>query len=166
VILGIAGWGSALFCLVMSVHVIWWHFAKPKKEILVLLGTFFDLPFLILLMAWLAADVALLSCAAVYGWHLALALIYIQTYPAIKSQIPTFDILFHLDQANRGLTHGEMIKELDQESKLFTDKVEELKNDGLVQDDGKNYSLTPAGQALAGVYALYRRILGLSPGKG
>ncbi len=155
-----------LFMGVFMLHVAVWRLFRVCREMLLLALLFLAVPgvalVVVLVAGWLAPAETLAMALMVYSLSVA----YIQTYPGLKDDIPSFRILMLLDQAGReGLTESEILARIGEQS-LFAFKVAELENDSLVIRDGDRVRLTPAGRILATVFRSYRRLLGLGLGKG
>jgi len=103
------------------------------------------------------------SLGAALLW-LALAAAYIQTYPALKEDIPSFRLLLLLEK-HPGMSKEAIIEAMKQEN-LFSAKLDELENERLVVEKKGKVALSPAGRKLANLFYYYRKILGLKPGEG
>tara|TARA_B100000315_G_C14439903_1_gene524218 strand:+ start:495 stop:905 length:411 start_codon:yes stop_codon:yes gene_type:complete len=98
--------------------------------------------------------------------HYAMSLAFIQTYPVLRIEIPTFKILLLLKEANsKGLTKLELSEQIS-ESEMFRDRVMDLSNDDLISYNDGIIGLKPLGRFLAQIFYHYRRLLGFSPGGG
>lgn len=160
------GFGLAVFFAFWVLHLLWWRWSRPKGEIRPLVAVFLLLPGVLFLGIhrfypfWGALDLAL-----AFTVHLALAVVYIQTYPAIASTIPSFRILIGVHAAKEGLSVPE-IERLFAQGELIGSRVELLGEDGLVRSGEKGPRLSAFGQLLAVVFLTYRRFLGLQRGQG
>jgi hypothetical protein len=160
-----------IFFAVFLIFFFLWRFCRPKKKILVLLIIFLFLPaiyfmvYLILLNHKVDGS-ELLNFIALVEIYYAVALMFIQTYPVLRIEIPTFRILMLLD-SNRGngLSKSQLMEFMG-EKHLFTDRIEDLEKDGLVVLDHRKIILSPTGRLLAMIFLLYRRLLGFKIGLG
>jgi len=155
-----------LFMGVFILHVAIWRLFRVRREMMLLAALFLVMPGGALVTAlafgWLMPVEMLATALMLY----ALSVAYVQTYPGLKDDIPSFRILMLLDQAGReGMTKSDILDRIGEQS-LFVFKVAELESDGLVVWDGDSVRLTPAGRILAAVFSSYRRLLGLGLGKG
>jgi hypothetical protein len=159
--------GVGLFVVMLALQVLVWRLLRVRREIAWLFGLYLAIPGVlgISLCAMRAAEP--LSILAVGLLYLALAAAYIQTYPALRENIPSFRILLLVDRhSESGLSESEIVARLRGEG-LFQTKVDDLVRDGLARKapDGK-LQATGSGAFLAGVFRAYRNLLGLRIGKG
>lgn len=159
--------GLIFFVLALVSHVLLWKFLKIKKE-MACLALLFLLITPLLLAGFFAARQALPSEFYASGMiYLSLALAYLQTYPALKTEIPTFRILLLIHKAKGGgLTIGEIEKNLSGDAELYNLKMTELQADRLLDRREGRWALKRAGVFLADTFILYRRLLGLKGGRG
>ena len=160
--------GFLLFIAMLILHLLIWRSFQVEKEIFSLLFIFLVVPFLFLfLMVQMNfCEVKVMISTGIL--YFSLALVYLETYPALKTEIPSFRILVLIhQQKNQGLEESQIIKSFSNESELFSDKVIELKKDSLVtlKEDGY-IGLTFAGSLLAVLFMFYRRLLRLEWGQG
>ena len=153
-------------CLVF--FLISLKFYRPKKEIFYLFIIFIICPTIyycfVLLDGGFQQDI--IELIVVIEIHYAISLAFIQTYPVLKIEIPTFKILSLLKNAkNTGLTKSNL-KELMFEDELYINRLVDLKNDGFISQNGDIVSLKPSGKILAEIFIYYRRLLGFSTGRG
>jgi len=160
------GFGFFVFATFWILHLLWWRLCRPKGEIRPLVLVFLVAPGLLFLGInrfypfWGTLDLAL-----AFFVHLALAVVYIQTYPAIASTIPSFRILIGVHASKGGLSVPE-IEGLFAQGELIGSRVELLGEDGLVRSGEKGLELSSFGRLLAVVFLTYRRFLGLQRGQG
>lgn len=158
--------GIGLFVAALITHVLLWNMFRVKKEVLWLAVVFVVIP-LVALAALRAAGYleTATSTIAIGLLHMALAVAYIQTYPALREDIPSVHILMRVHSQPNGLSREEILGQLDGARFLET-KVEDLENDAFVVSRGGILHLTPVGTVLAVIFGLYRRLLGIQSGKG
>lgn len=155
-----------LFMGVFALHVAVWRLFRVRREMVLLALLFLAIPGVALVAALVSGLLAPVETFAAALMLYALSMAYIQTYPGLKDDIPSFRILILLDQAgSEGMTESEILGRIGEQS-LFAFKVAELEGDSLVIRVGDRVRLTPAGRILATVFRSYRRLLGLGLGKG
>jgi hypothetical protein len=161
-------WAAATFVIVFIIHVLAWRILKPRNDINALGWVFGVVPLLAgigLLVAfqdrsWLA-DFALSALL-----YFAIAAAYIQTYPGMRSNVPTLVIVNLIGRSKSGLTI-EQIKQVLTQQQMVQDKVEELADEGFVTiGSDQSIHLTTRGRTLASIFIVYRRLLGLNEGAG
>ena len=144
-----------------------WKVFRVKQEIFFLLLCFFAFP---LITWWIVYQMRIwtdLEAAAVLAFTMALSMGYPATYPAIKRENPTFEILFMLKNSGaRGLSRDEIMKEMCRGSDLFEAKVDELRSDIFVNYKNNQFRLTRLGALAAVFFSFYRKLLGLERGPG
>ena len=156
--------GILLFSVVLVAHVLLWRVVRIKREIFWLFTIFLLCPLLLVVATVVGGYEGVKEAIAIALTQISLAVVYIQTYPALKSDIPTFRILLLLQQMHE-LTEEEILRQMDQ-AHLFDEKLIELESDSLiVQQDGK-LVLSPLGKIIAMLFAYYRNLLGLKTGTG
>ncbi len=159
--------GVGAFLALLAVQVFLWRLLCVRREMLGLAVVYLLLPFIGFLAAALFTSANLLDLILAGLLYLALACGYIQTYPALREDIPSFRILFAIDAAGpAGLSEQGVISALGADN-LLSKKMDDLSSDRLigVDADGKLH-LLPAGRFLAIVFRIYRRTLGLQRGLG
>lgn len=159
------GFGS--FTLMLLTQLVLWRVMRVRREVLWLLLLYLVLPTLFAVVTLATGQVDALSLFAIGLLHLALAGAYIQTYPALRENIPSFRILLLIDRhAHSGVTAEQVIDYLRSEG-LFDSKIDDLVNDGFATKmaDGRLMP-TRYGAWLADVFRLYRKLLGLQTGHG
>jgi predicted transcriptional regulator len=93
---------------------------------------------------------------------------FIQTYPAIRREIPSFKILLLIHSCNRKnieINDNIIIENLSKFNSLES-KINELLQDGFVISNNNSLVLTKSGLILATFFKIYRKLLGLENGKG
>ncbi|MEK8015729.1 MAG: hypothetical protein VSS75_002595 [Candidatus Parabeggiatoa sp.] len=151
-----------LFALIAQIFI--WRIWAPKKQIVWLFGIFLGMPLFVLIACANGFELTLLDSFAVALLWLALSVAYIQTYPALKEDIPSFRLLLLLDK-HPGMSKEAIIEAMKQEN-IFSAKLDELENDTLLVNKKGRLELSPAGRKLADLFYYYRKILGLKPGEG
>lgn len=147
-------------------HVIIWRLVYIKREMLSLALLFLVSPVALVVVAGIAGYFGPVEAFAVALISLSLSAAYIQFYPGIKVDVPSFRILMLLDESGKsGMSETRLVARIG-EGELFSSKVDELENDHLVVRDGNKIQLTADGRVLALAFIWYRRLLGLGAGKG
>jgi hypothetical protein len=157
---------TGLFCFVFALisQVLIWRIRPPKKQMFWLFGIFLFLPLFILIVCINRFELSWLdSLTAALLW-LAMAAAYIQTYPALKEDIPSFRLLLLLEKQPR--MNNEQIIAAMKQYNLFSAKLDELENDSLLVEKNGKLELSLAGKKLADFFYYYRKILGLKLGEG
>jgi hypothetical protein len=160
--------GLCSFLALLLFQMALWRLLRVRREMLGLALVFLLLPALMCAILALLRSVDNTALVLSYLLYLALACGYIQTYPALREDIPSFRILFEIESAGAaGLTQQEIAGRLHAGSGLYSKKVEDLAQDGLIciGADGQ-MQLRPAGRTLARMFKLYRKTLGLGHGLG
>lgn len=159
--------GLSMFVVLFLVHISIWRLFTVKREMLVLFILFLALPSVVFSTTLFFKMYSMSYVIAVGLLYYSIAVIYLQTYPAIKRNIPSFEILFLLSQHRQeGLKESDIVKNLVKKDNLFSQKLDELKNDHLIIQRSDDLSLTIHGKILAHIFLLYRRILGQKRGLG
>ena len=94
-----------------------------------------------------------------------LSCVYIQTFPVLKEDIPSFRILRIIANNKKGVSEKEIIK-LMGTTDLFNIKLTELEEDNLLKKENSKITLTNSGRILANIFIIYRKLLGLGRGDG
>jgi hypothetical protein len=161
-------WGLGCFTAVFFAHLMLWRYGRIQREILWLFIIFLLFPVitaLFLILFGISAEEVLVTLLL----FLVVAASYIQTYPALKEDIPSFLILLYVhDAEQRGsswIDSEDIVAELGATG-LVTLKLDELHGDRLLLEHQGRVKLTPSGRMLALFFYYYRRLLGLTQGKG
>lgn len=163
--LSVLAYGFFLFFFALVAHVLLWNLFKIKKEILWLTAVFIVIPGLIML-SWRAMDFSSTESTIAIGMlYAALAVVYMQTYPALREDIPSIRILMTVQEHSGSMMHHEIIAHLAQQ-KLFETKIADLENDALIYIRENRMHLTTMGAVLAKIFRTYRRLLGYAVGRG
>jgi hypothetical protein len=157
--------GLATFTVNLLLHALIWNLFKVRKEILALLVVFTVIPMAGYFGAGMMGIVPFWSLVAAGLLHFMLACAYIQTYPALREDIPSVAILFFI-RDNPDLDRDEIIAQIAGRGHLLTQKVEDLCRDGLAEKFGDRLVLTCSGRILAGAFQAYRRLLGAQREQG
>jgi len=157
--------GSALFIAALALHVLFRKRFESKNELRAVLGFLLGTP-LVLALPFFAMKPPLQVLAALLLAE-SLSAAYAQTYPALKKESPTFSILRTIaDSDEKGTTEEELFGILLDENKLYGEKLDDLRRDGLIRTENGQTELTPSGRRLANMFVGYRKWMGLPPGKG
>lgn len=156
-----------LFFISLLIQLFAIKFLSIKREILMLLIVFIIIPIFLNILNWYFNLITLNYISSII-LLLGLSGSYLQTYPALKNDIPTFKILFFIDQFNKNKINIDRTKliKLFNINELENNKVKELINDGLIKKSNDYFSLTLFGNLMAYIFKKYRCILNLDRGKG
>lgn len=162
--------GLVIFGLAMLVHLAWWRIFLPRRQIKALLVLFLAATgvslLLLALLIRLAPEWQGYGPADLWGYlHvaemvLALGLSYMVTYSALEADSPSLVIALTIaDQGTHGLAAEDLAQAMSDE-RLVRPRLEDLVLDQMAFWQGERLLLTPKGQALARLFAFYRRLLG------
>ena len=99
--------------------------------------------------------------------YLSFSLVYLQTYPALKTEIPTFCVLRLIHDAKaEGLDSVIIYEKMRRDHPLHRSKMVELENDHLLIRQKDRFVLSKTGALMAETFMVYRRFLGLKTGLG
>lgn len=153
------------FLLSLTTQVLLWWMIRVRREILILGLVYLVIPGLAYLGAavtGMAPGAHLLMAALL---HLSLSAAFIQTYPALREDIPSVSLLF-LIRDNPGLRENELIDLMTGDERLLSQKMADLDSDGLITGHGDDAHLTRTGALLATVFHHYRKLLGTKRDQG
>lgn len=117
------------FASSFSIHLFWWRFAKPRREVAALFIIFLLGPVFmstgVLFTGFISIDeVFLVLCLAA-----ALGLFYVMNYPAAQADSPSLQFLRFLQNFPQGISEGEFIQAFDRAS-LKSDRAADLQREG------------------------------------
>ena len=161
----VLAYGIGLFIAALTTHVLLWNLFCIRKEVLWLVIVFMVIPVMIVATLCAAGCLDITTATAVGLLHTALAAVYVQTYPALREDIPSIRILMLVHENNGGLTRHDLVARLARD-KLFETKILDLENDSFLRVMDGRMTLTTAGAVLAATFHFYRRLLGCDAGKG
>jgi hypothetical protein len=170
-------WGTISFLIALMVHILIWRFKKPPREMMWLVVIFILLPGIIYFGIVLSSlfSSSRQSCFAhpdiinrilTFIWHSALSSAYIMTYPPIQAGCPSLKIMLAIYSSR---TAGMTIKDIERifpEDTLFSDRFDDLIEDGLISWKYDAWGITGTGRLLARIFLTYRRLLKLPIGEG
>jgi hypothetical protein len=158
--------GFLLFVILLVIHLLIRWFIRVQREILLLFMLFLLFPLLCFIILTIKSADLSANLTAIAAVYFSLALVYLQTYPILTTEIPSFKIL-RLVHDQKGITETEIIASLRNDKELFDAKVEELEKDSLVvRRQDNRYELSRPGKILADLFILYRSLLRTQWGKG
>lgn len=167
--------GLSLFILSMALHVVVWRLFKPKSYFKALPAVFLAIPVLGVGPAVLTNCFGTSGCLGFMDWvdwssavflHLAISTAYIMTYPALQASSPSLVIVLRIKAAMpEGLTAGELGGLFDAKG-LVVERMDDLKNSGLIVVTGSKCAITARGRMLLAPFVLLRMLLGLKAGLG
>ncbi len=164
-------WGTVSFLAALAVHILVWRRGKPPREMAWLVGIFLFAPAGIYLAVYsLSVSGEGLPPAwetvLAFIWHAALSSAYIMTYPPIQAGCPSLKIVLEIHRNRpKGLSLEE-INELFPRQTMFSDRFDNLVEDGLVSWKYDTWGITGTGRLVARCFLAYRRLLKLPLGEG
>lgn len=90
----------------------------------------------------------------------SLLLAYIQTYPALREDIPSVKILMLVNQ-HQGINFKELIDNKKLNKDLKGSKENDLLNDGFIIDKKTHFELTQIGKIIAQIFKFYRKLINI-----
>ncbi len=159
--------GFTFFNLMLISHLILWRLCRVTREIFYLMLIFLLLGPLLMGVVCLAGQWIPEEFYASLMVYLSFSLVYLQTYPALRVEIPTFRILRLIQEAKtEGLDERTIYEKMQRGRHLYGPKVTELENDRLLIRQKDQLVLSKAGAFMADTFIIYRRFLGLKTGLG
>ena len=158
--------GLGLFVTMVIFQIMIWWFYRIERVLLAMLVLFFCIPlvgFCVLVVLEVASGLDLFSSLLI---HLLLSSAYIQTYPVFQEDIPSFKIVLLLRENVSNGVSKQIIVETLARDELFSAKLQDLVDDGLVSRVGHELTLTKTGNLLSLLFTRYRSWLGLESGHG
>lgn len=159
-------YGAGLFITLIVFHVIVWRFIKPKGEIIPIVSLFILFPLSIIIAQYLFYPLQLSKDEIWLGWilYFTLAGCYIQTYPAVTTEIPSLKIMLLLHVRGQ-LSEREIISAFTRHE-MFQSRLDLLRQDCLIHTDSSTSRLSRAGRIIAKIFIAYRTFIGAEIGKG
>jgi hypothetical protein len=161
--------GVSLFTIALAVHIAVWRYRRPRSSGQVLIVLFVGVicvgAFLLglggmygpPLALWLPGD--LLSWIHALVVALALAAVYVMTYPAVEVESPTLIIIEAIaERGAAGLPLSTLQRRLD-ERILVAPRVQDLLDEKLAVLENGRYRPTAKGVALGRAFAAWRRVI-------
>lgn len=163
-------WGTCLFSLGFSIHLIIWKIRIPLKQTPMLLKIFFGI-FIVwtfmLLGASEYAGLLGLKISSVYFpeyihisiFYTAVTLAYISFYSLIEIDSPSFRIIIELlDAGSGGLDERDLYNALSSKP-ILESRISQLIKDGMVIKKDDNYIPTENGIKFLKMIVLYRKLM-------
>ena len=145
-------------------HLIIVRVFRPKQSLAV--GTFPVFPIVVLTYVGWAWELQKTEFLATGFFLLSIGAAYIQTWPAIQNDIPTFRILRLTHERRETTRTYRKIVDMLLADGLINDKVEGLVDDGLITCSAEGVEVKKSGLVLSKISSLYRRWLGEPQGLG
>jgi len=161
----VLAYGICLFFAALVMHVALWNLFRIRREILWLAVVFIAIPAVIVASSWTIGFLDTTSTIAAGMLYTALAVVYIQTYPALREDVPSIRILMTVYGRSGSMTRREIIDHLARQ-RLFETKIADLENDALIYVREDRMHLTTMGTVLARVFHSYRKLFGRTAGRG
>src|SRR3989344_3573269 len=157
--------GLPVFLAALGAHVLHWRTKRPRRDVVALCATFLILPALLIFsIPFLPIGPGVLDLEeafAAYLLHFGLSGVYISSYPAFQAVSPSLQILqLFKTSGSGGLSRAEIFQGFDPTS-IVSARVRDLEDSNLIKRQGRGFALTWRGRAVAGLYSLYRKSLGL-----
>lgn len=169
-------WGTLTFISALIVHIIVWRIIQPNRQMMWLVIIFIIIPDCIYTVSFAGLYLTGGSSPAIFDslfnficliiWHTSLSSAYIMTYPPIQAGCPSLKIMLAVSGS---MPDGLTIEEIDgifSEETLFSDRFDDLIEDGLISWEYDTWGITGTGRLLARFFLAYRRILKLPVGEG
>ena len=164
--------GIAIFLFFLLIHIVIWRIKIPNNDILVLFLILLSISiFTVVVFIQVRIDNVLKNLGesdmcAVILLYFALSFAYIMSYPAIQAISPSLEIMMIIGEKKNKINKKEDIIKIYNENVIFEDRIFDLKKNDLIKNDGGYYKLTLAAKIIINIFILYRKIIGLSFGKG
>ncbi len=158
-------WGTASFLAALAVHILTWRRSKPPREMAWLVGIFLALPALAYLGVLIFTGGTWRLILA-FIWHSALSSAYIMTYPPIQAGCPSLKIILEVHRHRAAGLSREEINGLFPPESMFSDRFDDLVEEGLISWQYDAWGISGTGRLLARFFLAYRRILNLPLGEG
>jgi len=165
-------YGGGVFLCIFILHLAVWRVFHIKREILSLLILFILIPLILLLVITILGVYSISENLLIALFYFSISLAYIQTFPAIKENIPSFRIMIYVHSSTlrkKGNLKGVSAKQIEDaltDESLMTMKIQELRSDGLMVLGEDGFTLTSPGKYLALIFYRYRALLGVQEGQG
>lgn len=169
-------WGGASFLIALLVHILVWRIFQPPRQMMWLVIIFIIFPGLLFITLFAVSHLGTeptgrflaspFNLFLLIIWHTALSSAYIMTYPPIQTGCPSLKIILAIHSfMPEGLT-AEKINEFFSQDTLFTDRFNDLIEDGLISWEYDTWGITATGKLLSKFFSTYRRFLKLPTGEG
>jgi len=170
--MGIALFGGiAFFVVVLIAHIFLWRLLKPESEITALVIMFIFVPIVLFMGIFFVLGSRInwqtIDFIASLILYYSLSFAYIQTYPVINCEIPSFKILRIINKSMpAGASYEDIERNFDSEE-LLKSRTDLLVMDGLIINTQMNgMKLSLKGKILANIFLVLRKIYGLDIGEG
>ena len=151
--------GFVIFFSVLSIQIFIWKFFYIKKEIFLLLLLYIFLPIVINITLVFLEHIAIVDFCLLFLFTFFISLAFLQTYPALKEDIPSIKIVFLIER-NKKIKFQDLIDRLNSNLNIIQRRHLDLNDDHLIVKQNKKYRLTYAGLLIAIFFNFYRKMLG------
>ena len=158
--------GIGVFVGAVIVQSLVWNLYRIDRPIQILGILFFLLPTIGFVALTIWGILSPIESTTALIFHLLMASAYVQSYPALQEDIPSFRILLLIRESGGGPVAERIITDRLADTSLFVNKIEDLVDEGLVVRKENQWVLTRAGRLLVRFFSAYRRWLGLEAGSG
>ncbi len=172
--LSIIFYGVGIFIACLTLHVLLWRVRLPGHRELALFSVFFFIPLIVfvlyLVLVYLGPlyqgqGPGPLRASAIFLLHYALSSAYILSYPAVEALSPTLVIALYLGGAGRWVERREL-EALFPEESILDPRIKDLMESGLATLHGSTLRITSRGRVLVFFFRVFRRFIGMRPGRG
>lgn len=155
------------FLTCLFLHACVWRLRLPRNRPAALFFIFVLVPSaLSIFLSVLMPSVPIEAWALLLFLDFSLSSAYILSYPAVEAVSPTLVIALQLCEAGENGVARAELADFFKSDNVFRPRINDLIDSGLVNERDGLISLTSKGKTLAGFFILYRRALGLPPGRG
>jgi hypothetical protein len=148
------------FLIFLLIHSFVWNIFRISAEIKCLFG-------LIIFHLFIFNSLMIFVCGFEFDNFImtnillsSLLLAYIQTYPALREDIPSVKILMLVNQ-HQGINFKELIDNKKLNKDLKGSKENDLLNDGFIIDKKTHFELTKIGKFIAQIFKFYRKLINI-----
>ena len=165
-------WGSFLFFLAFTIHLIIWKIRKPKYQTKALLQIFFGVLISGILILWtnplkifnsiLFSPENLPIYLHICLFFTSLTLAYIITYSALEVDSPSLVIVMIIANAGKNGLYKDVLDKSLTDDLLVKPRIEDLIRDKMVFMDGDKYKLAQKGSLFVSIFIFYRKLLNIT----
>jgi hypothetical protein len=151
------------FIFLIILHIIILKFFNVTKEALL----FFSI-YTIGIVVICFSNIEMNEKSLIIFLYLSIIIAFIQTYPAIRRVIPSFQILLLISSYNKmkvPINDSIILNELSHQNSIEI-KIAELINDKFIKNIDGSLVLSNSGYFLIKIFQFYRKALGLKDGGG
>lgn len=163
--------GLLIFLLCFFIHIIWWRWECPRRDVFALFIIFFIIPVILIFCYYILYRIktpqsTFINLISILLFHTPLSSAYIMSYPVIQAGCPTLDILLVVNKLMPNGVTKERIRQLLGEDALLDIIVKKMIEGGLAREMDGIIIPTRIGRIIATIFIVFRSFLGISGGKG